>query len=133
MDRIALLNGLTLAYIGDSYYELKIREYLIESGYTKVNELHKLAIKYVRAASQARLIDELLAQNYLTDVEKEMVKRGRNAKINHTRQNVDILTYKHSTSFETLIGYLYLSGQNQRLDEIVRLSIKIIESWKLNE
>lgn len=124
-----LLNGVALAYIGDSYYDLKIRNYLINKGLTKVNQLHKLATKYVSATSQARVINEMIQNKLLTTEEINIVKRGRNAKTNHKRQNVDILTYKHSTSFETLIGYLYLLEDEVRLETLITTSITMIESW----
>jgi len=118
-----------LAYMGDAVYELRIREYLINQGYTKVNELHKLAIKYVSATTQAKVIYEWEKTKFLTDEEYSIVRRGRNAKINHGRLNVDVLTYKHSTSFEALIGYLYLINESRRLQEIIQEAIRMIESW----
>ncbi len=127
MENYKLLNGVALAFVGDSYYDLMIRKYLLDKGYTKVNDLHKKATKYVSAAAQASVINELIVRNFLTSNEIEVVNRGRNAKTNHGRQNVDILTYKHSTSFEALIGYLYLTNELKRLDEIIGMSIKIIE------
>jgi len=129
MVNYKLLNGTTLAYIGDSYYDLFIRKYLIDKNYTKVNELHKYATKYVSATAQAKVISELLNSNFLTEEEVDIVKRGRNSKINHKRQNVDILTYKHSTSFESLIGYLYLLEMKIRLEEVINEAIDIIEKW----
>ena len=129
MVNYKLLNGVTLAYIGDSYYDLLIRQYLIDKGITKVNELHKMATKYVSATSQAKIINELIKKQYLTQEEIDIVKRGRNGKINHKRPNVDILTYKHSTSFESLICYLYLEKRQERLNFIISTSINIIESW----
>lgn len=128
MENPTLLNGVTLAYIGDAYYELMIRKYLIDKGYTKVNDLHKLTTKYVSALSQANIISELEKENLLLDEEKEIVKRGRNAKTNHGRPNVDILTYKHSTAFEALIGYLYLGNNFNRLNQIIDMAIRITES-----
>lgn len=122
-----LLNGVTLAYIGDSYYDLMIREYLINQGLTKVDALHKNATKYVSASSQAKIIESLIKENLLTTEEINIVKRGRNGKSNHRKGNVDILTYKHSTSFEALIGYLYLLKRFERLNAIINTSIEIIE------
>lgn len=129
MVNYKLLNGVSLAYIGDAYYDLWIRQYLIEKGYTKVNDLHKLATKYVSATAQAKIKYELMESNYLTGEEIEIVKRGRNAKSNHKKHNVDILTYKHSTSFEALIGYLYLMDKKERLNDIILFAIELVESW----
>jgi ribonuclease III family protein len=129
MVNYSLLNGVTLAYIGDSYYDLYIRKYLIDKNMTKVKELHKLATKYVSASAQAKVIDEFMTKEFLNDQEVDIVKRGRNSKINHKRKNVDILTYKHSTSFEALIGYLYLMNDFERLEVVIKEAINIIETW----
>ncbi len=128
MINYSLLNGVCLAYIGDSYYDLFIRHYLIDKGYTKVNDLHKLATKYVSATAQAKIINAFMEEDLLTEEELIIVKRGRNGKINHSKNNVDILTYKHSTSFETLIGYLYLMNQMERLNQVILTAIQMIES-----
>lgn len=128
MNKYSLLNGVTLAYIGDSYYDLYIRKYLVDLNNTKANVLHKLSTKYVSATAQAKAIGELISQKLLTTEEEDIVKRGRNSKINHRVSNVDILTYKHSTSFEALIGFLYLDNQLERVDEVIKLAIKIIEN-----
>jgi ribonuclease III family protein len=132
MNNYEMLNGVTLAYIGDSYYDLYIRKYLIDKNYTKVNDLHKLATSYVSATSQAKVVKHFMESGYLSDVELDIVKRGRNGKINHKRSNVDILTYKHSTSFEALIGFLYLRGDLERLEEVIIKAINIIENGDLN-
>jgi ribonuclease III family protein len=132
MNNYEMLNGVTLAYIGDSYYDLYIRKYLIDKNYTKVNDLHKLATKYVSASAQAFVVKQFMESGYLSDVETDIVKRGRNGKINHKRSNVDILTYKHSTSFEALIGFLYLTGDLKRIEEVIKEAIKIIENGDLN-
>jgi ribonuclease-3 family protein len=124
-----MLNGVTLAYIGDSFYDLSIRKYLIDKGYTKVNELHKNSTRFVSATSQAKSINQLISNGFLTQEEIKIVKRGRNAKNNHKRPNVDVLTYKHSTSFEALIGYLYLLNRTERLNEIIIETIKLVENW----
>ncbi len=129
MVNYKLLNGTTLAYIGDSYYDLMIRHHLIDKGYTKARTLHKLATKYVAATAQAKIINQLIEKDILTDEEIDIVKRGRNAKVNHKKHNVDIITYKHGTSFESLIGYLYLIDHKNRLEEIIKFSIHLVESW----
>lgn len=128
MEKSKLLNGTTLAFIGDAYYDLMIRKYLVSKGYTKSKDLHDFTTKYVSASAQAKILNILEADNFLLEEELDIVKRGRNAKINHGRQNVDILTYKHSTAFEALIGYLYLLNYHERLNIIINKSISIIES-----
>lgn len=113
------INVITLAYLGDAVYEVFIRNYLISKGIAKVEELQKEAIKYVSAKSQAKILNNLIDNNILFDEEIEIVKRGRNYKRDTHPKNTDIITYKMSTGFETLIGYLYLDNKNERINEIM--------------
>ncbi|AFM39537.1 hypothetical protein Desaci_0470 [Desulfosporosinus acidiphilus SJ4] len=106
------MNPLTLAYLGDAVYELWVRTHLLESGYEKVKDLHKQAISYVRAGTQARVLQALLPE--LDEVEHQVVLRGRNAKGGYPK-NVDVVTYRHATAFESLVGYWQLTGQVQRM------------------
>lgn len=125
-----LLNGLALAYIGDGVYELAIREYLIEEGQTRPNQLHHNTTQYVSAKAQARIIESFLKQELLTEEEFTFYKRGRNSKINTRAKNTDIQTYLQATGFESFIGYLYLTQQKKRLEEIIDLCIQFIEEEK---
>lgn len=111
-------NVLTLAYIGDAVYEIYIREYLINTGLSKVNNLQKEAIKYVSAKAQAKFITELLAHDFFNEVELEVISRARNHK-SRIPKNTDIITYKYATSLEAVIGYLYLDNQTDRLDTLM--------------
>ena len=113
------INIIVLAYLGDSVYELYIRNKLIESGIQKVELLQKSATKYVSAKGQANILTYLIDNNILTNEELDIVKRGRNYKRSSHPKNTDIITYKHSTGFEALIGYLYLSNNKERLYEIL--------------
>ncbi len=122
-----LLNGLALAYMGDAVYELYIRKYLLETGQTKPNQLHQFATKFVSAKAQANIIDILLEENLLSEEEVSYYKRGRNSKINTKAKNADIQTYLMSTGFEALMGYLYLTDQKERLEELAQKSIAIIK------
>ena len=106
------MNALTLAYLGDAVYELWVRTHLLELGYEKVKELHKQAIGYVRASTQARVLRVLLPD--LDEIEQQIVLRGRNAKGGHPK-NVDVVTYRHATAFESLVGYWQLNGQTDRM------------------
>ncbi len=115
------MNVITLAYLGDSVYEVYIREYLISKGIVYVVDLQKEAIKYVSAKSQAKILDYLVNNNYLSEEEVSIVKRGRNYKRDSHPKNTDIITYKKSTGFECLVGYLYLSKNINRLDEIMNI------------
>lgn len=121
-----LPNGLALAYIGDGYYELAIRTYLLTKRLTKVNDLHHQAIRYTAAKGQALVMTTLLS-GYLSDDEITYFKRGRNEKTNRKPKNTDLATYHLATGFESLLGALYLLNNTNRLDELVRLSIQIIE------
>ena len=115
------MNVITLAYLGDSVYEVYIREYLISKGIVYVVDLQKEAIKYVSAKSQAKILDYLVNNNYLSEEEVNIVKRGRNYKRDSHPKNTDIINYKKSTGFECLVGYLYLSKNINRLDEIMNI------------
>lgn len=113
------LNGLALAYVGDAVYEVYIRDYLVAQGQTKPNTLHKMATHYVSAKAQAFLIQEMLTASLLTEEELLIYKRGRNAKSHTSAKNADITTYRVATGFETLIGYLHLTDQLVRLEELI--------------
>lgn len=118
------LNGLALAYVGDGIYEIYIRDYLVDQGYTQPNKMHHLATNYVSANAQAMLIGKMLEANLLTEEELNFYKRGRNAKSHTGAKNTDITTYRVSTGFEALMGYLHLSGQEERLTELINWCIQ---------
>ena len=118
-----LMNGLSLAYIGDAYYEIMVRDYLLNKGLTKVNELHKEAIKYTSGLSQAKFIDLFLENNILTKEEIEIYKKGRNSATSH-RKNLSGAEYQKATGFEALIGFLYIEKNNNRLEELFRIIIE---------
>lgn len=123
---LVTMSPLVLAYLGDTVYETYIREHLIiQNTQRKVNDLHKLAIKYVKAKAQATIIHEI--ETELTEEESKIYKRGRNQKSNTSPKNADIIDYKHATGFEALVGYLYLNNEIERLQYIINKGIKIIE------
>lgn len=119
------INVKTLAYIGDVVYELYIREHVISNSHEQVNKLHKKTVKYVSAKAQAKIVE--LLDNELTEEEKDIIRRGRNADANTIPKNTDVVTYKIATGFEALIGYLYLSKEETRLKDLINKSIEIIE------
>lgn len=123
------LNGLTLAYIGDAYYELKIREYLLEKNLTKVNDLHNAAIKFTSAVNQANAAMVLIEQFY-DEEEMQIFKRGRNQNSSHKPKNVDIQTYNKATGFESVIGYLFLKKDSGRLEQLILKTIQILEEFQ---
>lgn len=108
---------LILAYLGDAVYELIIRNHLINKGIKNVNDLQTESLNYVSAKSQRRILEELIDNNILTEVELDIIKKGRNAKM-HKSKNNDIVTYHKATGFECLIGYLYQKDK-ERLNELM--------------
>lgn len=119
------VNILALAYLGDSVYELYIRNFLINKGIYKVNNLQKESLNYVTAKAQSKFIENLLDNNLLNEDELDIVKRGRNAKVYSHPKNTDILTYKHATSLECLFGYLYLLKKYDRIDELLKIILEV--------
>jgi len=130
MDKLAKnqkpeeLPSLVLAYIGDAVYELAIRQFLVGQGFTKVNRLHREAVKYVRAGAQAKALFAL--EDKLSEEEMAVVRRGRNAKSGTPPRSADIVEYRHATALEALLGYLYLQGKQDRVREIVGFAIEAI-------
>ena len=117
-------NILSLAYLGDSVYELYVRTYLLECGFEQVKELQKEAIKYVSAVSQENYLKKMLDAQFLSEEEINIVYRGRNHKVNHKPKNASIITYKNATGLEALIGTLFLEGKRKRIDEIMDYIIR---------
>lgn len=120
-----LVNSLALAYLGDSVYELLIREYFIKQGINKVNNLQSKVTNYVSAKAQAKFINYLIENNILTNEEIDVVKRGRNAKVFSHPKNTDILTYKWATALECLFGYLYIKEDKERIEELIRIILEV--------
>lgn len=113
------INVLVLAYLGDSIYEIYVREYLINKNIVKINDLQQEAILYVSAKAQSDFVNKLIENNILLDKEIDIFKRARNHKQNHKPKNTDIITYKNATGLESVIGYLYLNDK-ERLDYIMK-------------
>ena len=108
------LSPLTLAYVGDGVYELFVREYIVSKGNCPVKKLHSRAVEFVRCEFQAKMINEVLMP-LLTKEETEIYLRGRNAHVSHVPKNSSVADYHAATAFECVFGYLYLSGQLDRL------------------
>ena len=117
------VNVLVLAYMGDTIYEDYIRKYLINKGIGNVNDLQTEALKYVSAINQAKFLTEMIDKNYLLEKELDIVKRARNYKTTSHPKSCDIITYKYATGLEALIGYLYLDGDVERINEIMNFII----------
>lgn len=113
------INVLVLAYLGDTIYENYVRKYLINKGIANVNDLQKEAVNYVSAKSQSEYLKKMIAGNFLSNEELDVVKRARNYKTTSHPKNCDIITYKYATGLEALIGYLNLKENIERIDEIM--------------
>ncbi|MEL7661957.1 Mini-ribonuclease 3 [Acetobacterium wieringae] len=122
-EQAAAMNPLALAYLGDGIYSDMIRKYLLGCGHQNVNFMTKTAIHYVRASAQAQIIRELLPQ--LTEAEQRIFKRGRNT-ASQVPKNANPSDYRYATGFETLIGYLFLCGETERMNALIVQSIAII-------
>ena len=114
---------LTLAYIGDGIYELVIRSVVVEGANRSANDLHKKTTRYVKAPAQSAMIEALLPE--LTEEEEAVYRRGRNAKSYTTAKNASVADYRRATGFEALMGYLYLTGQTDRMLELIKDGIRL--------
>lgn len=115
---------LSLAFLGDAVQSLFVREKLIETANFKVNKLHSETTKYVKAKAQSMVLEEIF-ENLLND-EKQIVKTARNSKTNNIAKNSSVREYKNATAFESLLGYLSLKKDFERLNEILNLSFSLI-------
>lgn len=122
---VVKVNSLGLAYLGDSVYELEIRNYLVNSGLVKVNDMQKEAIKYVSAERQAKFLQILLEKNFFNEEEKLVIKNARNSKTHSKPKSCDIITYKHATALEAIIGYYYLMNKYDNIKRIIDLITNI--------
>ena len=127
MTDVNLINGIALAFEGDAVYSMYIRRHLIFQGMTKPNQLHREATKYVSAKAQANLISLMLEEGILTEKEEDIYKRGRNANSHTKAKNTDIVTYRMSTGFEAVMGYLHMTEAIERLEELIGWCIRKIE------
>ena len=111
------LNSVVLAFVGDAVYSLFVRERLTFLCDGKAGELNKLAVKEVKATAQAEFVQEILP--FLTEEELAVFKRGRNAKKPSKSKSASVAEYNMSTGFEAVLGYLYMSGDYERLNIIL--------------
>ena len=117
------IGALELAYLGDSVFDLYVRECLIQQG-TGVHEMHQRAIHYVNAQAQADAMERLMP--HLSSTEQDLVRRGRNAKPHHAAPHrAGYIAYSQATALEALVGYLYLSGQTDRLRKLLRIAMEV--------
>ncbi|MDP4163500.1 MAG: ribonuclease III domain-containing protein, partial [Bacillota bacterium] len=101
---------------------------LLQSGRVKPNQLHREGTKYVSAKAQCHILFQMMNDGILSDEERAVVMRGRNAKSGSIPKNTDVQTYRYSTAFEALLGSLYLTGEKERLEELILLSFSHVEA-----
>jgi ribonuclease-3 family protein len=113
---------LALAYIGDSVFDVYVRTMLLCRANYNVNKLHNMAKNYVSAVAQSQMYKKI--EDRLTEEEQGVLRRGRNAKSFTTAKNSSVAEYRHATGLEALFGYLYLKGENERMNEIFKMCIE---------
>ncbi|HIT68103.1 MAG TPA: ribonuclease III [Candidatus Merdisoma merdipullorum] len=119
---IRTYSPLVLAYIGDVVYELVIRSLLVGKGNAQVNRLHRRASSLVNAAAQSAAFERIREE--LTEEELHVFRRGRNANSATMAKHATMTDYRRATGFEALMGYLYLTGQTERIYTLVRLGFE---------
>ena len=124
------LNGIALAYLGDAAYEVYIRQHLLTKGISKPTKLQHIATHYVSAKAHAALIDLMKEDELLSDEEWSYFKRGRNANSHTHAKNTSVMTYRISTGFEAVMGYLKLAGKEERLAELAQWCIEQVEAGR---
>ena len=122
------LSPLTLAFVGDCVYDLILRTVIVERHNASPNQLHREKSRLAKAPAQAEMAEAL--QEHLTQEEIAVYRRGRNAKSHTTAKNASVLDYRKATGLEALYGWLYLSGQEECLLQLIRLSLDVL-GWRL--
>lgn len=118
------LNPLVLAFIGDAIYEVFVRTYLVDNNrYMSAHKLHVKAVSFVKAHAQNEIMKKI--EDKLTEEEYSIFKRGRNSKSGTVPKNAQVQEYRVATGFETLIGFLYITEQVDRLNELLEMIIKL--------
>ena len=122
---VRMYSPLTLAFMGDCVFEIVIRSIVVERGNRQAGSLHKIKSSVVNAKVQARMIEALMEE--LTEEERAVYKRGRNAKPHTVAKNASVNDYRKATGLEALFGYLYLSGQEDRILELTKRGLELID------
>ncbi len=120
------MNMLSLAFLGDAVFTLFIREYILSNSDGKSGALHKRASEFVCAPSQAKMLDGVT--ELLTEQEKDIARRARNCHNNTKAKNASLSIYKKATALESVLGFLWESGQRERANLIMAECVKIIEN-----
>lgn len=122
-------NPVSLAFMGDGIYEKYIRRYVVlKHPKMKAGELHRICIRYVKATAQSMAVGSL--RHEFTEVENDIFRRGRNATSTSPPKNTPIVDYKRATGLEAVFGYLYLTQQISRLEELIEKTVDIIEAGR---
>ncbi len=119
---VNMLSPLNLAFVGDTVFDLFVRERLVCEANRPVSKLHTRAAGIVKASAQARAVERI--KDRLTEQEQGVIRRGRNAHVNHKAKNMSEADYHLATGLEALFGYLYLKGETDRLGEIFEMIIE---------
>ena len=119
------LPSLTLAFVGDSVYDLLVREYLLKKGMRKVGQINKEKVAMVCCSAQSQALDKI--SQTLSEEEEAVFRRGRNVQVNSVPRNSSLKDYHTATGFEALFGFLYLSGQIERVRELFEIIISADE------
>lgn len=123
MENLNQLSPLALAFMGDAIHTAYVRKCVLMGQKNKLNNYHETAKKFCNARHQKEVLEKILP--ILSEEEQDVVRRARNCHSKHTAKNFDEETYKKATAFEALIGFLYLSQNTQRLDEILKISVNL--------
>ena len=123
--QLAEFNATSLAYIGDAVMSLYVREFLLQKGYQRPNDLQKKSIAWVSARAQAKFLTQLHEEGFFLEQEWNIVLRGRNTNIQSKAKNASVAEYRLSTGLEALIGYLYLNKQTDRLNALWKAIVRI--------
>lgn len=120
------VNPLLLAFVGDSAFELLVREHIVMQNQTcKIADIHKKTVRFAKAASQAKIVLIMREEGFLTEEELEWVRKGRNQD-SRPPKNASVTDYKYATGFETMIGFLQVTNRQDRINEIVEKAIEIM-------
>ena len=124
MENFEELSPLALAFLGDAIHTAYVRREVLKGEKEKLNTYHTRAKNFCNASAQAKALETLENTYFLTEDEKEIIRKTRNTHNKHSAKNFDEETYKKATSFEALVGFLFLSGQQKRLEEILKKSME---------
>lgn len=131
----SMMDGAALAFIGDAVYEIYVRKHVLaeagrghQSMALKVDALHHGTVQFVNAEAQALAIKAMADD--LTEEEQAVVRRARNHKPHSVPKHADVMDYKWATAFEALVGYLYLTGETEEMEKVIRRAITVIEEQR---